>query len=181
VTRRWQILVEQKGADVCGFKWSSTARSHVADHFLEPKERWEQLTESPAPGEFRRRRAESSKKDVRERLVDEFKVLDDALAIYEGLVEKHTSGRAAVRTKWYLHEPDTGGKPYCALGVVSNAGIFAAFFNAELSDLRTAFRPDVGSRRGPIRIQDYVDAAHTYLDRKLARAALLGEASKHHG
>ncbi len=171
MTRRWKVTVGGELVHVCGFVQPQRAREHARKHYLERSERWEQISERPGPPEFRNQLAQAEKNSGRVS-PEAYAVLDAAADRYEEAVCTHTAG---ARAQAYVHDPDNGAKPYPSLGVVSNAGIFVSFSRAAVSDLRTAFRPDVRTRRGPVTLRDYVDAAHNYLDRKLSQAELLGK------
>ena len=175
MSQKWQIRVRDELVEVSGFERPQRAREHVRKHFLDKSERWELVATEPGPAGFRGPLHDAEEAAGRKVSPEIFKILDEATVCYERSVEKNTAGAEAIRTVPYTHTHDSKGKPYPALGVVSRAGIFSAFFRGAVSDLRTSFRPRPGrSHRGPPRARDYLNSAHTYLDRKLADAELKG-------
>ncbi len=176
MSQEWKVQVGDELVDVCGFRRPQRAREHVRKHFLEKGERWELVAVDPGPGKFRKLLAEAEELAGRKHSPEVYAVLDNATTCYQHSVEKNTVADQTIRSVMYTHTPDSGGKPYPALGVISRLGIFSAFFRSAVSDLRTSFRLKPGrTHRGPIRPRDYLNNAHKYLDRKLAQSELTGD------
>ena len=169
MTRRWQIEVRSEIAEVSGFTKASKARQHVEKHFFNPGERWEQLAGEPSPIVLRNQFNEAAEATGRKSSPQAYTVLDAAWHQYEAAIETCTTGSDPVRTETYTHKPDEGGRPFSAISIVSKSGVFSAFSQGGLSELRTSFRPKIKRPyRGPVKSRDYLNVALNYLNGKLS-------------
>ena len=149
----WEVLVDGQRVRVCGFKKAKKARSHAKKHFLRAAERWVDLKPARPPAEFTAR--------LREGAEPEHVVLDQAAAVYTGLVEEEsTKPRAAAR--WGYYVPPGQDRGFAGLVVATPRGVFCAFASSRgrVSGLATAFRPLPARRNGPVTLQQFHQEAH---------------------
>jgi len=175
MTRQWHVIVDGASVPVCGFRQKRDGREHAIKHFLDPEEGWEMVcAEPPTPRDF------SEQLQTANGAVVTRELLDAVSSRYQELVEQH-SGTTS-RTAIYVYRPSSGpphrrqwGTPYRSVAIVTASGIFASFFAADVSDLRTALRRRPRQRKPPFTNQDYRDSAINYLNNKLAESALHSE------
>ncbi len=169
--RKWQIRVAGTLKDVAGFTQVSRAREHVEKHFFNANERWEQVVGDSTPIQLRNRFSVVVAETGRKCSPEAYKLLDEALEVYMSVIEGSTTENGALRIVCYTHKPDGGGKPFPAISVVSRKGVFSAFSQGAVSDLKTSFRPKLKrSYRGRCASQDYQRAALNYLNTKLSHS-----------
>jgi hypothetical protein len=166
----WQVAVAAGSLEVSGFPDAKRARDHATKHFFNPLERWYMLCDAPPTPEdyeaqFRTADADSVAREL----------LEQTARRYVGITEQQTA--TPYRTAIYQHHPHFEGRYYAAyesFSVVTHAGVFAAFAKAQVSELRTAFRPELVLSRAPLTNRDYRDAASRKLNFKVSQARLGG-------
>ena len=164
-SRRWTISHSSIGEQqVCGFRGGGRALDHARRHLLDRNERWIQICDASQ---------QKTLKDILQQSA-QGSVLEQAAALYEELVQTHSQQRLLLAATG-LHRMRAGSSQP-RLFAVPAAGFFVAFGQAEapeLSDLRTALRPQPRVRRGPVQQRHYLDAARQRFQDQLAASFAL--------
>ncbi len=156
-----------------GFSNAKSARQHSRKHFLDPRERWEQLTKQH-PRTFRDRLKAG---DEQEHLV-----LDDAAGAYLSTSRRYHNSQNILEAARVKVKPDGSKIWQPRLCFVSNAGILSFFVPAEddqaLSHMATAYRPCHRTWKGAPSTGDYIRAARNKLANVMARSKGRGAGRK---
>jgi hypothetical protein len=150
-------LGNQPAVPVTGFLDPTKGRDHASRHFLDPKERWEDLRPVRVPAEYRASLHEPSLDAATTAAV-----LDDATNDYVAVVKRGTTGQLLSRVLLgtRMNEGELRSR-HQVLSGASQLGIYFgfAFRPGSVSHLTTAYRPYPGVVRGPLRTQDFYQAA----------------------
>ncbi len=162
----WTIRLRAQSVAVGGFAKPQSARDHVAKHYLNPAERWEQLQPSARESIVQARQIAETHGRVSPPY---YALLDTASVGYLACVRAET--RAAVRVEQVAYI-DQQGQKIQRIEAVSKLGVYAAFSVAQhdqVSELRTAMRQCRRTIKNP-RPNDYLSWAHEHLTARLRGA-----------
>jgi hypothetical protein len=167
--------------DVCGFKSEHKALDHFLKHFLNEEESWQQLVDELSPRHLRRLLSEhrcSLSKHPRDCAAAKKcdPVIQKGVTAYVGAV-KDACSRVAGAAVVLRHDSDRDD-PFrkhvrSSLAVATSDGVFAAFENAVLSHLATAFRPAPVDGTGRARRQDFRQSAIRQLKKSIDESKAL--------
>jgi hypothetical protein len=166
MSEQWTIRLRSQPVLVSGFDTSQAAREHVAKHYLDPKERWEQLQPKTRESIAQAQQVAGTHGKVSEPF---FALLDATAVVYLVCVRAETETAVRVEQITYV---DQRGQRVQRIDTVTKSGVYAAFSvvpRNEVSDLRTAMRQYHRTIKNP-RPGDYLNWAHARLSARLSGA-----------
>ena len=137
MSEQWTIRLRSQPVAVGGFSKAQSTRDHVAKHYLNPAERWEQLEPAARDSIVQARQLEETHGKVSPPY---YAFLDTTALSYLSRVRAETEAAVRVEVVSYL---DQRGQKVQRIDAVTKLGVYAAFSvvpNGQVSDLRTAMR-----------------------------------------
>ena len=162
----WTIRLRSQPVAVGGFAKSQSTRDHVAKHYLNPTERWEQLQASARESIAQARQIAETHGRVSPPY---YAFLDTTSVGYLACVRTQTEAAVRVEQVAYI---DQRGQKVQRIEAVSKLGVYAAFSvvpHDQVSELRTAMRQCRRTIKNP-RPSDYLSWAHEHLTARLRGA-----------
>ena len=166
MSEQWTIRLRSQPFAVGGFAKSQATRDHVAKHYLNPLERWDQLELSVRASIVQGRQIVETHGKVSPPY---YAFLDSASVGYLGCVRAETEAAVRVEQVTYL---DRRGQKVHRIDAVTKLGVYAVFSvvpHDQVSDLRTAMRQYHRTIKNP-RPSDYLSWAHEHLTARLQGA-----------
>jgi hypothetical protein len=166
MSEQWTILLRAQPVTVGGFATQYAADQHADKHYLNPKERWEQLQPSARESAAQARQIAETHGKVSPSY---YAFLASVSGVYVGCVRAETQAAVRVEQVRYM---DQRGQKVSRIDTVTRAGIYAVFSGSsgdQVSDLRTAMRQYNRTIKNP-RPRDYLHWAHTRLTARLGGA-----------
>lgn len=163
MSEQWTIRLRAQPLTVGGFATAQAAREHANKHYLDPKERWEQLQPSARESIAQAQQIAETHGKVS---LPYYAFLAATSNAYLACVRAETE--AAVRAERVSYV-DRRGQKVTRIDTVTKAGVYAAFAvvpGDQVSDLRTAMRRYNRKIKSP-RPRDYLDWAHAHLMARL--------------
>jgi hypothetical protein len=166
MSEAWTIRLRSQPVAVSGFARSQATRDHVAKHYLNPTERWEQLQSIAREAMIQARQIAEAHGKVSPRY---YAFLDTISVGYLACVRSETEAAVRVEQVAYV---DQRGQRVQRINAVTKLGVYAVFSvvrHDQVSDLRTAMRQYRRTIKNP-RPSDYLSWAHEHLTARLRGA-----------
>jgi len=163
MSEQWTIRLRSQPFAVSGFAKSQATREHVAKHYLNPIERWDQLRPNARESIAEARRLAEAHSKVSPAY---YAFLDATSVGYLSCVRAETEAAVRVEPVSYV---DQRGQKVQRIDAVTKLGVYAVFSvvpNCQVSDLRTAMRRYPRPIKNP-RPSDYLSWAHAHLATRL--------------
>ena len=163
MSEQWTIRLRAQPVAVGGFANSQATREHVAKHYLDPAERWEQLQPNARESIVQAQQLA----ETHGKVSPPYYAFLDATAVgYLSCVRIETETAVRVERVSYV---DQRGLKVQRIDAVTKLGVYAAFSvvpKGQVSDLRTAMRQYPRAIKNP-RPSDYLSWAHAHLTTRL--------------